>query len=502
MSCRSIGIFIVLGPALLAGVLSPTLFGQEAAPSPGQTLGSFGSKLGRLAVSGSLRTRVEAWDWFNARANDSYAYNGSLFRLGVAGDKDVYDWRIELALPVLLGLPSNSVAPGVQGQLGFGGTYFAANSGNRNAALPFLKQGFLRLKGIRARKHQSVRFGRMELSEGAEIIPQNSTLSALKRDRIAQRLIGNFGFTHVGRSFDGVQYVFDDSKTNVTLFGARPTRGVFQVDGWGELSINVFSGSVTREVTGQRNVAEWRLFGIGYSDYRDATLKTDNRPLSARQLDRDRIHLATAGGHFLQVAETSSGIFDFLFWGALQGGSWGRLAQRAGAVAVEAGWQPAGLPKLRPWVRGGFDYGSGDGNPEDRTHGTFFQLLPTPRGYARFPFYNLMNVRDAFGEIILRPYRNLTLRVDVHSLRLANRNDLWYLGGGAFQPWTFGYTGRPSGGNPGLATLYDASADYAFNPHIRLNVYYGHATGKSVVEGVYPNGQHANFGFVELTFRF
>jgi hypothetical protein len=113
-----------------------------------------------------------------------------------------------------------------------------------------------------------------------------------------------------------------------------------------------------------------------------------------------------------------------------------------------------------------------------------------------------MNVRDAFGEIILRPYRNLTLRVDVHSLRLANRNDLWYLGGGAFQPWTFGYTGRPSGGNPGLATLYDASADYAFNPHIRLNVYYGHATGKSVVEGVYPNGQHANFGFVELTFRF
>ena len=160
-------------------------------------------------------------------------------------------------------------------------------------------------------------------------------------------------------------------------------------------------------MAGQRSAAEWRLFGIGYSDYRDGLAKSDNRPTNQLLADRDRIHLGTVGGHFLQVVETPAGVLDFLFWGALQGGSWGTLRQRAGAVAIEAGWQPAVFGQVRPWLRAGFDYGSGDRNPNDRTHGTFFQLLPTPRGYARFPFFNLMNIRDVFGEVILRPHRDL-----------------------------------------------------------------------------------------------
>lgn len=192
---------------------------------------------------------------------------------------------------------------------------------------------------------------------------------------------------------------------------------------------------------------------------------------------------------------------DFLFWGVLQNGSWGRLAQRSGALAVEAGCQPSILPALRPWLRGGLDYGSGDGNPNGSTHGTFFQILPTPRIYARFPFFNMMNNRDAFGELVLRPSKALTIRTDVHSLALANRNDLWYEGGGVFQPWPFGYAGRPSNAQAGLATLFDGSADYNVNTHTAIGVYYGHAAGKLVMQSIYPSGRNANLGFLELTFR-
>jgi hypothetical protein len=60
-----------------------------------------------------------------------------------------------------------------------------------------------------------------------------------------------------------------------------------------------------------------------------------------------------------------------------------------------------------------------------------------------------------FGAATLR----LALRADVHHLRLSNANDQWYLGGGAFQPQTFGYTGRPSNGRKTLGTLVDLSAD-------------------------------------------
>jgi hypothetical protein len=230
--------------------------------------------------------------------------------------------------------------------------------------------------------------------------PRNATLAALKRDRVASRLLANFGFTHVQRSFDGIQYVLDRPALNVTVLAARPTQGVFQVDGWGELDINVVGGAVTRQLAAAGNVGEWRVFGIEYSDQRNGLTKTDNRPLAARQRDRNHLNLGTFGGHYIAAIERGHGTLDVLFWGAAQIGSWGELMHRSGAFAAEGGWQPR--TQGAPWIRGGLDYGSGDSNPNDTTHGTFFQLLPTPRLYARFPFFNLMNSMDAFGEVMLR----------------------------------------------------------------------------------------------------
>jgi hypothetical protein len=96
----------------------------------------------------------------------------------------------------------------------------------------------------------------------------------------------------------------------------------------------------------------------------------------------------------------------------------------------------------------------------------------------------------------------MTICNDVHSLRLANSNDLWYSGAGACQQWTFGYTGRPSNGQSSVATLYDASADFNCNRYFSIGAYYGHAAGKLVLASIYPNGKDANLGFVEMTFKF
>jgi len=291
---------------------------------------------------------------------------------------------------------------------------------------------------------------------------------------------------------------------NVTGFAGRPTRGVFQVDGWGELDITVVYGAVTAPVGTGARVGEWRAFGIGYFDDREGVLKTDSRPAVARRADTKDIKIGTFGGHYLQAVPTSKGPVDVMAWGAAQVGSWGALDQRAGSFAVEAGWQPnaKALSRVAPWFRGGYNYGSGDRNPNDDRHGTFFQLLPTPRIYARFPFFNMMNTGDGFGEAILRPSRSLTIRTDVHALRLSSKDDLWYVGGGAFQPATFGFVGRPSGGRSGLATLYDASGDYRINAYASVTAYYGHAFGRRVTETIYPSGPDADFGYLELTLRF
>ncbi|MCX6625809.1 MAG: alginate export family protein [Acidobacteria bacterium] len=420
---------------------------------------------------------------------------------GLSESKKAFDWQIEFAAPFLLGLPDDAIAAGSQGQLGLGASYFAANHRERNAGMVFAKQGFIRFKDLGGVKGQSLRLGRMEFIDGTEVAPKDGTLAALKRDRIAHRLVGNFGFSDVGRSFDGGQYGRNFSGVNLTLFGGRPTRGVFQVDGWGELKSNVYYGALTGQVGGNKHAGEWRIFSLGYQDLRDGVLKTDNRPAPVRTSDIGPINIGTFGGHYIHTVDTSAGRFDGLAWLALQTGSWGRLTQRAGAFAVEGGWQPRFLSQLKPWLRGGYNYGSGDKNAGDSTHGTFFQVLPTPRIYARFPFFNMMNNRDVFGEVVLRPAKKVTVRSDLHSLRLANRNDLWYSGGGAFQPWTFGYTGRTSNGQTGLATFYDVSADYNVNAHLSIGTYYGRAAGKSVVQAIYPQGRNANFGFLELLFK-
>jgi hypothetical protein len=451
-------------------------------------------KLDGITVTGSLRTRVEVWDWFAGNANNNYAFSGSIFRLRLAKTDKKFGWQLDLAVPILLGLPDDAIAPGAQGQLGFGATYFAANDRSTNAGMAFAQQAFVRFENFKV--------GRMQWIDGTEVVPKDATLAALKRDRIAHRLIGDFGFTHVGRSFDGVQYSRSGPRSNFTLFAGRPTRGVFQVDGSGELKINVYYGALTRQIGGKRSFGEWRVFGLGYQDLRDGVLKTDNRPQPVRMADAAHIAVGTFGSHFIGAVTTGAGQFDVLGWVAAQTGSWGNQRMRAGAFAAEAGWQPPTPLPWKPWLRGGYDYGSGDRNGADTTHATFFQVLPTPRVYARFPFFNMMNSRDVFGELVLRPAKQVVVRSDIHSLRLANRNDLWYSGGGAYQPWTFGDTGRPSNGQSDLAAVYDVSADFALNAHFTIGTYYGHVCGNPVVQAIYPLGKNANFGYVEMVIGF
>ena len=486
---------VLLGTCVPSAVAQTPAPAQAAAPAP-ITIG------GDVVVSSFIRSRTYSWNWFGDSPDGDYTYQGTQVRFGLSRSKPSYDWQAELELPFMLNLPTTAVAPAPQGQLGLGGSYYAANDGSENPAALFLKQGFVRFKGLGGVAGQSLRVGRFEFNDGLEVTPRNATLAALKRDRISQRVLGNFGFSDVLRSLDGAHYVFSTPKLNVTAVAARPTEGVFQANGWKELNINVFYGAVTGQADDDRHPGEWRLFGLWYHDYRDAAGKTDNRSAAARAADSEQIVVGTYGGHYLRSVATPAGPVDLTLWGVLQAGSWGALTHRAGSVAVEAGWQPEGFPRWRPWLRAGYDYSSGDGNPTDDKHGTFFQVLPTARIYARMPFFNLMNNVDVFGEVILRPSSRLTLRTDVHVISLADKNDLWYAGGGAFQPGTFGFSGRPSNGKTGLATLYDVGGDITLNAHVALNLYYAYARSGDVARAIFPTSNGAHLAFAEWQIRF
>lgn len=439
-----------------------------------------------IKFSGSLRARAESWSFFEVpSADDEYTFLGLLLRASAAQQVNPnLDWQVELAAPGLLGLPDQAAVAAPRGQLGLGGSYYAANA-DTDVASVFPKQAFARYRN----GNHMIRGGRFEFSEGLEVTPKNPALAAVKNARVAYRLIGNFAFTHVGRSVDGAHYAFNTPTINVTAAAFRPTVGAFNTDGLGEVDdLEMLYGAMTYS----RPNADERLFVIAYSDDR-SVLKTDNRPAPVRALDTGAVEVITVGGNYL----AAFGNADLLLWGAWQTGDWGALEHDAYAVDLEGGWRFAGDRKLRV----GFFRSSGDDDAADGEHGTFFQVLPTPRAYARFPFYNGMNSTDAFVQFSMKPHAKVTLTSELHRLSLTEERDLWYAGGGAFEDNSFGFAGRPSNGNDDLASVIDLSVDYAFNPKTSFAGYAGLAKGGDVVDAIFADDSAA-FVYLEVTRRF
>ncbi len=474
------------------------LFAQQQ-PQPALAKDS-SHKLGPLNISINWRFRTEAWDFFQpAQGQNAYGFEHSLLKIGIGQKTEAYEWLLEGAADGIVDLPPGAVQAAPLGQLGLGGTYYAANGNDRNIASGFLKQAYI---GFKLPLKSRAKLGRFTFLDGAEVQPKDNTLATLVNTRIAQRLIGDFSFSAVQRSFDGAQLEINAGKSTFTLFGARPTEGVYQVQGMDELNINLFDVSFTLPVATKNNAGELRVFAMGYMDDRAGVLKTDNRSASIRAADTGQIRIGTYGADYVHVIHTDhEGQFDILGWGAFQNGGWGTQTQRAEAFVGELGWQPP-VHFINPWFSAGYSYGSGDSNTADNIHSAFFQVMPTPRPYDRFPFYNMMNNEDFYGSAVFRLPHALAVRSELHALRLASAKDLWYGGGGAFQSNTFGYTGRPSGGARSLANVRDASLDLPLRYGFSITTYYAYAWGKSVIANIFPGGPNGQFGYVETNFRF
>lgn len=472
----------------------------DAAPDSSSSSGAL--KFGDITVSGSVRLRFYSWDWFQPAAGQNrYEYSGNLLRLKFSEQRRKWGWAAEFAAPLLFGLPTEATDAAPQGALGLGSSYFTANHADRNAAMIFPKQLYVQLDQFGGREGQTLQLGRFTFLDGSELTPKDATLATVKSTRVSQRLLGDFGWSDVGRSFDGIHYSISTPASNFTVVTAVPTRGVFQVDGWGWNDVAFGYGSYTHEWGSGRHQSDTRFFMLEYADWRP-DLKTDNRPASVRSRDVADIRVDTFGGHTLHALETNAGTLDLLAWGAFQTGRWGALTQRAYALDFEGGWQPRIAAAVKPWLRAGYTKGSGDGNPNDGTHGTFFQVLPTPRPYARFPFFNMMNTEDLMGALILRPRSKVTVSSEFHSLRLSDAADLWYSGGGVFQPWTFGYIGRSTSGRRSLGNLYDTSVEIRPDRKTAVTAYFGYTQGLAVMKEIYPDDKDARFAYLEFLYRF
>jgi hypothetical protein len=457
-----------------------------------------------LAFTFSERLRGEFVDWFQppesvARGDvHRYDYFASQLRAGVKVTFPHVQLVLEGQDTRLANLPDDASLAPPQGNLGPGALYFF-HTRNTSQGEPFLKQGFLTLR----RGGLSLTGGRFEVRDGLETIPGDATLAVVKRTRIAERLVGPFDFTHVTRSFDGVRATWDRPAWNLTAFATKPTAGGFEISANREIDdvgLAGVSATAKRLPIPDSPPADVRFFYLYWDDRRDDVLKVDNRPLAVRSADHDSINVHSVGGHVITAIPLGPGTVDLLGWAVVQAGTWGTQDHGAWSYAVEAGYQLPRLPAA-PWLRVGIDRSSGDDDPRDDHHESFFQVIPTARIYAQFPFFNMMNDQDVFAELLLRPHSRVTIRTDYHWLQITEARDLWYSGGGATNDDVFGYAGAPAAGEHQLAHLVDVSVTVQVLERLTFGAYYGHAFGGDVVRVTYP-GVTGNYGFVEATFRY
>ena len=494
---------LFIGILLFAFIIEIQLFVFVEMADANYTIVEFDAGKGSFEATGEVATRYTYWNWFepyNSTAENSYDYIFTRTRLGLSLNLSHIRFYVQAQDVHKWGLPDDAIAAAPQGPLGCGAIYYL-HGGEKNYHSSIIRQAYidvpkLFLNGL------STRIGRFDYVDGLEVMYKDPKVNWLKKIRLAERLIGPFGWSSFCRSFDGFQAVYDQENFNLHSTLTHPTQGGFENDA--QITINdidLFTLTATMKYNHILPNTEGRLFYFYYNDDRNISASVDNTGTNV--LDQGQIKIHTIGTHLLGTAQIELGIFDALFWGAYQTGDWGLYDHKAWAAGIEGGFQFTHIP-WKPWIRAGYFESSGDSDPADGDHETFYQILPTARKYALFPFYNMMNNKDLFLQTILKPFKKMVIRTDLHFLRLSEGDDRWYMGAGPTRKdgAIFGYIARPSGGAEDLATVLEMMIIYNYSKYFSGNLYYGHAFGKDVIKNIYEGDKNGDYFFAEFKLKF
>jgi len=436
-SCRSLSVALLLLVVAAASVSAQT---PDEAADP--------------VVTPLIRnvTRVESWSFFappEGGGDPDYSMFGNRATLGVKVQSSRLVVQGSLQYAQMIGLPRGSIGPGPLGP----GPIFFVSAENSRAYQLYFKTLSLRLEDVVPRL--SVEAGRMTYESGAGT-------------PFAGRLIGNAEWTMFERAFDGVRVDYQRPDWRAHASFVMPTQGAFEESASPTIGlVQITTASATRGgVEG---------FAHHYRDTRAIAGRPDNTGARAPRAD---ISLRTIGS---SLTRTLAG-FDIALWGALQRGDWYGDRHHALSASAHAGYRWSRL-RAQPSVDAGVLHASGDADPNDATHGTFFPMVPTTAPSVLAGTYAQMNIRDVHVRGAAMPHDRLSVSASLHRLSLASRQDRWYSGTGAtaFAGNYFGYSSRPSTLATSLGTAVLVATDVSVAPHWRVSASTALIRGGAVV---------------------
>jgi len=440
----------------------------------------------------NLRFRNELWRTFEKQGEPTdRTYDFFLLRARGFIDFDWENINIHIMAQGVqaLNLPTNAAA-------GLGPLYFTASGNKTDPGNLQIAEAYLKIKDLNG---FYLRGGRIALDEGAEVLYQDAKIDWLIKNRLSERLIGNWDWTAVGRRFDGATLGYANSVFDLNLFGAYVTFGGFDIDDglWKDLdTVIVAGGSFTIKKGVLLPNTQFKIFNYFYFDDRTAAVE-----LAGNALKINTIGANVVGAYFL-----GPGQMDLLLWFAFQFGKFGDLDQRAIALIAEAGYQLLDVP-LKPWLRAGFALSTGDGDPDDSDNGTFYNMVPTNhKWYGQTDTVAFMNLITPYFELFLTPHKNLRFKVDGHLFWLASDDEFWISGSGPFNNDAFGYIFREPVEGKDIERNLGGELGFTLNwtpiEFLDFDIGYYHWFGGKGVRVVFDKRDDQDWFYVQSTIHF
>jgi len=329
----------------------------------------------------------------------------------------------------------------------------ASNEGNLD-----LHQGYVELTGI-AGGRLNARLGRQELSFGDE------------------RLIGAFGWSNVGRSFDAVQLSYPYSQGTLHAWAALTKEGEMPL-----------------LATGAPRPDQNEYFYGLYNEWRNHPDVDVDAYLLWRDADAGSVDHWTLGGRAkgrlkaLPVDYSAELAYQFGDEGAKD------FSAHAGVASVGYTWDRPYKPRLSVE----YAFASGDSNPADNKTGTFDQLFPTNHNkYGYIDQVGWRNMKDLHVGLSVAPTPKTKLAVDWHSFTLAEPRDSWYVASGAVK-----LTDPTGASGDDLGDELDLTWWYNYAPGQRYMIGYSRFFTGSYARNLTGVGDDTDWFFLQSVYDF
>lgn len=320
-----------------------------------------------------------------------------------------------------------------------------------------------------------------------------------------ERMVGAADWGNLGRSFDAAKLRFENKQVWVDAFVGRvvmPANHEFNEPNDYDFLSGVYASSKTLIP-----VQESQVYFLSHNASGASTPAADPSWIGSPSKPQDIITI----GLRAKSLPGKLGAWDYT---AELAGQFGRVTGKIGAatarldqealnICLSGGytWKDA---TWSPRVGVGYDFASGDGNPNDGKSGTFELLFPTNhRHYGQMDVVSQRNIHDPRVNISVKPAKGLSVSLDYHAFFLADTQDYFYPEAGS---------GRASNGyglHPGyssfVGTELDLDATYTIKPWAVVRAGYAHFfVGDYITQSLAAKGgaQDADWVYLQTVISF